>query len=372
MKIFLPFATLDLVNRIYQGPHRLFFSLGAILALAGISPWLLQLFPDAPYPIEFHRQMMINGFVLSFVIGFAMTSIPKVTNTEAPTSYQILPQIIYLLASAFFTFKGYTKLHFLFAGLALQNLLFLYVKRFRDPPPTFIFSAIGVFVWMFTNYIFALDRFLLEWMAIFNDIFSNAAPLAIALGVSAQIIPDLIGSKQNTNRFENKFISIILSIIFFGSYVLEKFFPFNISLACRALVIFYFAFGIWKIHRLPHNKNNLSWGIWFCCWMYIIGAGLTLFWTEQYIHALHAILVGGFSLMIFLMSLVTLKVEKTSRVIAWMTALMITAGATRAFAPVIQKIYLKHLAYSAVLWITGCILWIVLVLPLLVRVRNDK
>ena len=96
--------------------------------------------------------------------------------------------------------------------------------------------------------------------------------------------------------------------------------------------------------------------------------------TGYAIHFLHLAFIGGFSLFSILVATrVTLShggygtdLERTSSALKW-AALLISASAfVRLWAPM-ETSYVHHLAYAAILWISGLVVWSVVFIPKMAR-----
>lgn len=86
-------------NLLLREPHRLLFPLGALLASAGVLPWILFAlgFSDAYRPIfhsvvfrsMFHPLAEIEGFLTCFAVGSLFTVLPRRTSTAPPAAWQM-------------------------------------------------------------------------------------------------------------------------------------------------------------------------------------------------------------------------------------------------------------------------------------------
>src|SRR5690349_4189174 len=80
-------------------PYLLLFPLGALLAWAGVLPWLLFSLGATPlyrpmieaigYRAAFHPIAQVEGFLTCFAVGFLFTFIPRRTGTAAPAWWQM-------------------------------------------------------------------------------------------------------------------------------------------------------------------------------------------------------------------------------------------------------------------------------------------
>src|SRR5947207_8270150 len=66
-------------------PYRIFFPLGIILGLLGVSIWPVYYFGlTEGYSGRAHAFVQTDGFLYSFIVGFLLTAIPRFTGTEPP------------------------------------------------------------------------------------------------------------------------------------------------------------------------------------------------------------------------------------------------------------------------------------------------
>src|SRR5216684_2027223 len=80
-------------------PYLLLFPLGALLAWAGVLPWLLfslgatelyrPMFAAIGYRAAFHPVAQVEGFLTCFAVGFLFTFIPRRTGTAPPSPWQM-------------------------------------------------------------------------------------------------------------------------------------------------------------------------------------------------------------------------------------------------------------------------------------------
>jgi uncharacterized protein involved in response to NO len=82
-----------------RDPYLLLFPLGALLAWAGVLPWLLfslgatslyrPMFEAIGYRAAFHPVAQVEGFLTCFAVGFLFTFIPRRTGTAPPAAWQM-------------------------------------------------------------------------------------------------------------------------------------------------------------------------------------------------------------------------------------------------------------------------------------------
>src|ERR1051325_10857510 len=120
-------------------PYRIFFPLGIILGLLGVSIWPAYYFGlTEGYSGRAHAFVQTDGFLFAFIAGFLLTAIPRFTGTEPPSikTQYVLAAIVMISAIAL-------ELHFFELGntafvAAHAMLMTLAVRRFlhrQQQPP---------------------------------------------------------------------------------------------------------------------------------------------------------------------------------------------------------------------------------------------
>jgi hypothetical protein len=133
-----------------EEPFRIFFPLGVLVGISGVSLWPLFFFGlHKFYPGVMHARLMIEGFMGAFIIGFLGTAGPRLTGTPH-FSRGALRTLLGLYAGAVGThiaqkyFVGDTiflTLLLTFAGL----MGWRFSQRVDLPPPSFVLVAFGFF-----------------------------------------------------------------------------------------------------------------------------------------------------------------------------------------------------------------------------------
>jgi len=370
---------------VQKDPFRLFFPLGAVLALVGVAPWAMQLFENASYPREFHRIFMIDGFLLAFVCGFLMTAIPRFTASFPAEKVEVLGVLTGLAGTAIAAFLLPPWAPFLFSALVVLVLMEFAARRFAkrtsNPPYTFIFIGVGIAFWLAANVVQSLYfmgiNVPVEIVGIANELFTNGAIMSLILGVGGRLIPGILGwqeivSQQRKQYEKNEpFIGLVpLEIwaaigLFAASFLLQPLLPLVLCLLIRGGVTAFIAFKYWRIHQFPKTRSFLTWSIWASCWCLTLGYFLPALWPGGAAHAMHLLFVAGFSLLTLLISTRVSFAhssrgtddEKSARGILIFAGVLLLAMVTRVTASLWPKIYFHHLGYAATLWILGLAIW---------------
>lgn len=354
-----------------QEPYRLFFPLGTLCFLIGVFLWLPQIWNPGSYPVVLHRFLLLNGFTAFFIAGFLMTAVPKFSQTFPTRFFEVALFVIIFLIGLFFAYVENEKYVFLISSCeALWILFFLFSrisKRKQNPPYSFIFIFVGLYLWAFS----AIASMFSE-PEIWKRLHYEGAIAAIILGVGSRLIPGILGHVEivNTQRAQyEKTVPIFrtvpkeflfMMLAFVASYFENE----QIGNWMRAGVVFVVSMRYWLLWKLPVERTTLTKCIWISAWLILISFVLRAFWSEGMIHASHAFFINGIALMSFLIATRVLqshgpkdKSLENSKILYVVTGLIFVSSATRVTAFLMPEHYLSHLGYSALLLGIAVLVW---------------
>ncbi|MBY0415860.1 MAG: NnrS family protein [Bdellovibrionales bacterium] len=368
--------------------YRLYFPSGFILGLWGALVWVLYSAHLINYPGALHPEIMMGGFLLSFVVGFLCTAVPKFTDSFPPTKNELIASGVLIIA----LFAAQLSANFFYFRICSFSLFvflaFFIIRRFLqrkvNPPPPFVFIGFGVLSGLVGSLILLLSHT--------NGISSNfynlgrifliqTYILSFVLGIGSRLIPSLLGFAPPPNQIQ-KSISIktyfILGCIFFITYFVEVFVSALIGMLLRDFIIIFIAFVPWKILNLPKRKAIHAYGLWLSCWFLLIGHVGASFFLQYKIHFMHLFYIGGLSLMTLLVaSRVTLshgghdmKPEIKSKTLIGLVFIFTLAALTRFSAGLFPQLYLSHLLYASLVWIFGLLLWGGKFIPKIIKIKK--
>src|SRR5471032_1649291 len=130
-------------------PYRIFFPLGILLGVAGVSVWPLYSFGlTATYSGRAHALVQTDGFLYAFIAGFLLTAVPRFTGTDAPSrATQICLAATLIVSAAASEFRAFAigTATFLAAHVMLLTLVARrFAQRRQRPPPTFVLIGLGL------------------------------------------------------------------------------------------------------------------------------------------------------------------------------------------------------------------------------------
>ena len=367
-------------------PYRAMFPIGLFLGIWGVGSWLIYGFNlTQNYPGTYHSTLMIGGFLFLIATGFLMTAIPAFTETEVATPVELGISIFFALALAI---AGIANDSILFHRLFLAQMVALLsfgvrrvLKRKNNPPPPFIFIALGILCRFFGDVIMCIEdkRALSEgWYILGHNLFFQGMMLSFVLGVGSRLLPALMGweelpleesitpasLKPSLQNFQMPFLILVMFLLA-ASFFIEAFIDFKFGRILRALCASVIAFRFWKLHKFPLEKTWLSRWLWVSGWCVVIGLWGYATFPSYAVDLLHITFVGGFSLMTLMIATrVTLAhgdhgydLEGTSKALKWAGVLILAAMLTRVLAPFTMDRYRTHLGYASLAWTMAIIIW---------------
>jgi uncharacterized protein involved in response to NO len=369
-------------------PYRVFFPLGILLGLAGVAIWPAYYFGiTSGYSGRAHAFVQICGFLYCFAAGFLLTAIPRFTGTEAPrrpAQYALAGLIV--VSSIGFELQVFVLGHAAFLGAHLV-LIAMAARRFlnrkQDPPATFALVGAGVITGFLAgalNVAVSLEVIAPSWDLLGKRLLTEGMFLMLVLGVGGFLGPRLLGfaALPKFDRLEPVPVRInwmyaAAGIVLLFSLIAEYGFEFAPASFIRALTVSLVLGFTVRPWQLPAVRTTLAWCVWSANLLIVAGVWLTAFAPAYRADFLHVLFIGGFTLLIFAIGTrVTLSHgghplshERKSWPLRIGLVTGLIAMLARVGAPFAPETYFDHLAYAALLWIAGVLLWGIYVIRLI-------
>jgi uncharacterized protein involved in response to NO len=373
-------------------PYRIFFPLGIILGAFGVSIWPLYYYGVTPgYSGRAHAFVQTDGFLFAFIAGFLLTAIPRFTGTEAPSRrVQYVLAAIVICCTAAFEFQFFVAGQTLFVVEYVFLVVLLgrrFLRRNQDPPDTFPLVGIGLLsgaLAAFINAGVAWNVIGPAWDPLGKRLLTEGMVLLLVLGIGGFLGPRLLGFAQ-LPQFTNirlagaeaaskkallykvAGLSILLSLIS------EYGFGVPAMAFVRAAIVTPVILSTVQPWRLPAVRTTLAWCVWCAQWFVISAVWVVAFVPRYRVDFLHILFIGGFTLLILAVGTrVTLShgghgLAKERR--SWPLRIGISTGliamVARLGAPFAGLTYFAHLAWAAILWILGMLVWGIFVFQLI-------
>lgn len=350
-------------------PYYYLFNFGIASASVGLLLWLaffsglLQ-----SYPIRAHGSMMFFAFLFSFVMGFLMTAVPRMTQSDAASRNEILTALALCL------------LHWVF-GLAFMPLYSVAVVGLQL---IFLLNFILQRIWKtkkipFVGFIFLPFAFALAFLGVIHTLYfaeagfktfyilcGEAFILNLICGIGARLIPvirrlpDAVNPDVKTEKARYSEYAIY-ALLLNSTYILE-FFEYNqLAYGARAVFILIFAVYKFKIFHKPTQYTSVALGLQASIVGLFAGYFLLSLNVVAYLPAIHLVYIAGFTLLtIMIASRVSLahggkgtSFEINSTPIMITTSLLLLAAILRTFltgSPQILVFSFAILGFLTALW----------------------
>jgi uncharacterized protein involved in response to NO len=298
-------------------PYRFLFPLGWSLGIWGAVVWILGTVKSATEQAAAqHPDLMVGGFLFSFVCGFLMTAVPRFTGTRFATRGEIGVQGALLVGVAVSGFLGKFPLLHIWLFLAVVMLLAFVARRFQartaNPPQTFVFIGLGLFCGLAGTLLLLMqDADLIggPWSLLGRLLYRQGLIVSLVVGVGGRLIPALLGLtpmptpvpvgdvpiRQYVRQLP-RVLPVCMGLLLL-SFPLESWRQIALGRWLRAAVVGFIAYRFWGIHRYPRAATRLAFWLWISAWMTVLGLFAYAASPTHAIDFLHITFIGGFGLM---------------------------------------------------------------------------
>ena len=367
-----------------EEPFRIFFPIGAIFAVLGVSLWPLYYAGAlAEYPAILHARLMIEAFMASFIIGFLGTAGPRITGAAHFSRAEVLTLITLDLFAAGLHFGGSHRAADFFFALCLVTFAFIlgkrFVRRVDSPPPNFALVALGllngvigaVLLAFYQNELYAAPY------RIGASLLEQGFVLLPILGVGPYLLARLLNISRADALPESRVLppgwmpravfALTIGLTIDATFVAETFGWSTPAAWLRAgAVLIYLAL------RTPRRGRSF---LGDCLRVGLAGVVLAFaieaLWPQYRIGALHILFISGFSFIVLTVSIrVIFGHSGNSHLFEKRLPFFIVAGVfiflammSRYVADVAPAARTVHLVAAAFFWIAAVVIWMVKVLP---------
>lgn len=360
----------DTDNQNHIEPYRLLFPLGIFIGILGVLLWLLFQFGWIRfYPRAAHGNLMFFGLLWSFVAGFLMTAIPKMTSTKPAQILEISAAVSLSFIQLVLNIRNLTDASV--ALYLLQNLflVFFIVRRFlvhrQIPffgfiflPMAFIQSFIGISLF----WIGSFDKNLILLFC------GEAFILNLIVGLGSRLIP-VISRLPNAllptekTKFKLKLWPLFAFILINTGYWIELFGLKDLGLAVKIIGLAIAMIKLFRIFTKPVTWSYVGISLKISVLMLLVGNFLNFSFLNYSLAGLHMIYIGGFTLITLMIATrvmlahggQTLEYEVSAPRIAWVSAMILLSAILRWLAGV--QITSLFLSISVLFFITAVVTW---------------
>lgn len=289
-------------------PYVLLFSTGCLAGVIGLVFWIFFQFGFIQfYPRALHGNLMFFGFLWSFVAGFLMTAIPKMTSTLPAQVSEISIGVGLVFFQVVLNVRNLTDAPV--AIFLMQNvfLLFFILRRFlvnrKVPffgfvfiPMAFAQSILGVALFYFYN-----DRNL------FLQFAGEAFILNLILGLGSRLIPVISRLPNallpNERSNSDSLLRPVITLLFINIGYWCDIFDFKtVGAALRILGTLFAAIYLLKLFVKPVTWSFVGIGLKIAVVLLTLGQILSFPLLNNILAGQHFIYIGGFSMITLLVA----------------------------------------------------------------------
>jgi uncharacterized protein involved in response to NO len=283
----------------HVAPYQIFFPLGIVGALLAVGVWLLQDLHWFETPaLLIHSRLIVGGFLWSFITGFLMTAVPRLTGVKPASFAEDGVAAVFVLLSIFCAWRVDQSFYLAQMGLIVFLLIFggRRLLLMKKKPPVFI-SHLGLAMLLALGGAFAYYR---GHSFLGLHLYHVGAILLLVLGLGTRFFSFLSGLPS---EFENE--SGFWPWVFHGTGVATCVFllaaglgwqPAYFALGCFAL---FYLFWIWRVQRPSVKPSALRWTVRVVATMIPLSFFLCSVWPMEFVTWFHLLFIGCFALMTF-------------------------------------------------------------------------
>jgi uncharacterized protein involved in response to NO len=371
-------------------PFRIFFPLGVLVGISGVSLWPLYFtgIHSGFYPGVMHGRMMIEGFMGALVLGFLGTAVPRLTGT-GPWSSCGLATALVLYAGAIGTHIGqqYLAADCIFLALLLVfagSMISRFARCTDMPPPEFVLVAFG-----FANAIVGTVLLIAgaagtgspRCTTLGSLLLYQGFVLYLLLGLAGFLLPRFLQLPREEfpdarnappGWWSRATVAIGVGAVLLATFVAEVFTPFAreagfIRFAAAGL----FLFATLPLHRASIPRTTMTAALRLALVLLITGLLFPVLWPMQRVAGMHVLFIGGFTLVSFTVATrVVLGHSGHSDLfaqrlpfLASATLLLVMALGLRVAGDFLLASRPPMLNWASYLWMLAAVVWSWRVLP---------
>lgn len=349
-------------------PYKVLFPVGLLCSLIGLFIWIL--FQERIinyYPRDVHANLMFFGFLWSFVAGFLMTAVPKMTNTPSASITDIFIVSSLVIFQIIFSLTQHFEASVILFLTQISYLIFFLTHRFliRKQVPfegfffipfAFLQSILGIVVFLSTHETNYTVLYLLSGEALILNLISGLGSRLIPVlsRIPNALSPDV---QSNQSSFSKKIIYLFLAVTLNVGFILQAFSHQSLGIVIKLIPILYISIIHFKLFSKGTTLSVVAIGLKTGI-LFILASQIGTLFSMNLIATQHLMYVGGFFLITFMIGTRVMlshggeslnKEIKSPKIGAVVILLIISACLRFHMGSDISSAYLKYAAYAAIL-----------------------
>ena len=361
-------------------PYRLCFPLGLLYGVIGASLWIVAATNGLWYPAVLHRTLMIEGFELSFVVGFLLTALPGLTHSRPTSGAEAGTAFAALALFGVFALLGWHGAAHLCTIVALLSVIVAAARRLptasQPPPEEFVHVGLGLLFGLAGAGLLAAEAFGMAPVGpprFTSHLLSIGMVLTLVLGVGSLLVPtfigmrgplEIIGIAKAHERLPRRLFHVAIALALLAAFVLEfrdePVWGARLRAAAASVVVLL----AWKLTRGPGRGDRSAWSMWGSGVFLVLGLAVAALGPHWSMAGLHIVFIGGFGLLTFAIATRAViahgkfGLPAEPKVLGAAVVMLLLAALTgRVLAELRPAGALHWYALSASLWVLASAMW---------------
>jgi len=378
----------EIVALARRQPYRVLFWVGTACAVLGLAVWItFAAMPELGYPGRSHATLLMQGFLLSFVLGFLFTMLPRALGVALPGASTLGITVGAILALGAAALTGHHVVAAAAHAVALGTFILFAARRaFRlpeRPPEPFVHIAVA-----FTStFVAAIASIITEcgvgpgWVGgLCRSLAGEGFVLMLVVGVGSFLVPKLTSPASGCDGPAPARASLpleaLLAALMLTSYLVQwlPLIPdgevrIRLGYGLRAAVFASFLVRHVLPRRMPPESPPYLAGLRWSLILTGVGLGLAAVLPRWVLAWQHMAYIGGLTwLTLTVASRVAIGhapevAQPGWRRVAAIAILLLLAMLVRVAAGIWPAAYVLHLAIAAGIAVAAFALWATLLFP---------
>ena len=291
-------------------PYKILFPLGAFFAILASLLWFVFSVGFINfYPKSAHSNLMFFGFLWSFIAGFLMTAIPKMTKTNLAKPFEVSIAFLLIVSQAFLNLHNQLRISVALFFVQVAMLLFFgaarVIKSGKIPFVGFIFLPVGMLQAMLGAVLYLLDFEVAKNFAYL--LYGEALIFNLILGLGSRLIPVISrvpnAISPDVRSKKELWLAPIAVLFLLNVGIWLQLFGFTDSGAgLKFLAILAAAIFQLSLLKKPLVFSMLGLGIKAAVTLMLLGQFMSLSHFGYGLAAMHLVYIGGFALLTIMIS----------------------------------------------------------------------
>ncbi len=281
-------------------PYQILFPIGILSSLIAVGVWFVQHLNWFTAPaMLIHGKLIMGGFLWSFIVGFLMTAVPKMTGTRSATRLEMSVALILILALIFQSFV-LDQRWFYGTNFVLISFLLLYagkrvLKTQKKVPVFFSHVGLAMIAGLLGCYFHFQNQHFLG-----IHLYHIATVLLLVLGIGTRFFSFLSGlpsefeSAPRSHQVIFHVFGLTLLLLLFLAGSLHAWAYFGIFVLTFSYLLF-----VWKIFRKSERPSPLKYGVRIVALMIPFSFFMSWMQPQYYLAWLHLLFIGCFGLITY-------------------------------------------------------------------------